>query len=163
MWAGSLIPINAELVIVAETAAQVDEATVRLARVGIENVRGYLLADVERWKSEGAVVEQIKQLSVDELKERIAAGDLQVLDVRRPNEYQSGHVPGASHTPLSILEKNISNLDLKPNEETAVICAGGYRSSAAASLMQKHGFTNLVNVTGGTSAWVNAGYPVETK
>jgi hydroxyacylglutathione hydrolase len=163
MWAGSLIPLNSELVIVAETSAQVDEAIVRLARVGIENVRGYLLADVDRWASEGAVVEKIPQLSVSELKDRIAAGNLQVLDVRRPNEYESGHVPGASHSPLSVLEKNISSLDLKADQETAVICAGGYRSSAAASLMQKHGFTNLINVTGGTTAWVNAGYPVETE
>ncbi len=163
MWAGSLIPLNSELVIVAETSAQVDEAIVRLARVGIENVRGYLLADVARWTSEGLSVEKIKQLSVTELKDRIAAGNLQVLDVRRPGEYQAGHVPGAAHSQLSSLEKNISNLDLAGDKETAVICAGGYRSSAAASLLQKHGLANLINVTGGTTAWVNAGYPVETE
>ncbi len=162
MWAGSLIPITAEIVIVAETSAQVDESIVRLARVGIENVRGYLIADVDHWLSEGLGVELIRQLSVNELNERLASGDLQVLDVRRPAEYQTGHVPGAIHTPLSVLEKDISNLTLKTDHETAVICAGGYRSSAAASLMQKHGFTNLINVTGGTSAWVNAGFPVET-
>ena len=162
MWAGSLIPMNAEIVIVAETSAQVDESIVRLARVGIENVKGYLIADVDRWLREGLEIEQIKQLSVSELNERLASDELQVLDVRRPAEYQTGHVPGAAHTPLSVLEKNISTLTLKTDQETAVICAGGYRSSAAASLLQKYGFTNLINVTGGTNAWINAGLPVET-
>ena len=113
MWAGSLIPMNAEIVIVAETSAQVDESIVRLARVGIENVRGYLIADVDQWQRDGLAIERIKQLSVSELNERLASSDLQVLDVRRPAEYQTGHVPGAFHTPLSILEKNISNLTLR--------------------------------------------------
>lgn len=162
MWAGSLIPITADLVIVAETSAQVDESIVRLARVGIENVKGYLIADVDKWQSEGLGIERIKQLSVSELNQRLTSGNLQVLDVRRPAEYQAGHVPGALHAPLSILEKNLSLLTLKQDRETAVICAGGYRSSAAASLLQKHGFTNLINVTGGTNAWINADFPVET-
>lgn len=161
MWAGSLIPISAEIVIVAETSAQVDESIVRLARVGIENVRGYLIGDVDHWIREGLTVERIRQVSVSELKERIATGDLQVLDVRRPAEYQSGHVPGALHSALSGLEKTLPGLSLDRSKETAVICAGGYRSSAGASLLEKHGYTNLINVTGGTSAWINAGYPTE--
>jgi hydroxyacylglutathione hydrolase len=149
-------------VIVAETTAQVDESVVRLARVGIENVKGYLIGDADHWVREGLRVERIKQVSVNELKELISTGNMQVLDVRRPAEYGNGHVPGALHSQLSGLEKTLANLSLNRNEETAVICAGGYRSSAAASIMQKYGFTNLINVTGGTSAWINAGYPVET-
>src|SRR5438093_465540 len=162
MWAGCLIPINSDLVIIAETNAQVDESIVRLARVGIENVKGYLLADANYWTGEGLNIERLKQITVNQLNERIAGGALHVVDVRRPAEYQNGHVPGALHAQLSGLEKHLTDLPLPKDAETAVICAGGYRSSAAASLMQKHGFTNLINVTGGTSAWVNAGYPVET-
>jgi hydroxyacylglutathione hydrolase len=162
MWAGSLIPMSAEMVIVAETSAEVDESIVRLARVGIENVKGYLIGDSHDWTREGLVVKRVKQSTVTELKERISRGELQVVDVRRPTEYQSGHVPGALHFGLAALEKHIAELPFAKDAETAVICAGGYRSSAAASLMQKHGFTNLMNVTGGTSAWINAGYPVET-
>ena len=161
MWAGSLISMNTDLVLIAETSAQVDEAIVRLARVGIENVRGYLLADPDDWKEQNLAVETIPQVSVTELNERIKEGTLQVLDVRRSAEYQSGHVPGAYHTPLSLIEKQLDSITLVKNKETAVICAGGYRSSAAASLMQKHGFTNLINVTGGTNAWVTAGLPLE--
>lgn len=162
MWAGSLVPMNAELILIAETTTQVDEAVVRLARVGIENVRGYLLADAEHWKEQGLSIETIAQVSVHELNERIKNGALQLLDVRRPAEYEIGHVPGARHTPLSVIEKQLESIEFARDKETAVICAGGYRSSAAASLLQKHGFTNLINVTGGTNAWINAGLPVET-
>ena len=63
--------------------------------------------------------------------------------------------------PLLSLQQNLSNLGLDPTKPTAVICAGGYRSSAATSILQQHGFSNLLNVTGGTSAWIDAGYPVE--
>jgi rhodanese-related sulfurtransferase len=162
MWAGSLVPMNTDIIVIAETSAQVDEAVVRLARVGIENVRGFLLADLDQWSRAGVKVEKIRQLSVGELNNKIKDGTLQLLDVRRPAEYRSGHVPGAYHSALSTIEKQIESLSFDKDKETAVICAGGYRSSAAASLMQKHGFTNLLNVTGGTNAWVSAGYSVES-
>jgi hydroxyacylglutathione hydrolase len=161
MWAGSLIPLTAEIVIVAETTAQVDEARVRLARVGIENVRGYLIADVEEWREAGLNVQTLAQISVAELNDRLADGGLRVIDVRRPAEYESGHVPGAFHVQLSGLEKSLESIPFARGEETAIICAGGYRSSAAASLLQRHGFANLLNVIGGTTAWINEGLPVE--
>jgi hydroxyacylglutathione hydrolase len=161
MWAGSLLQLNAEIVIVAETNAQVDEAIVRLARVGIENVKGYVLADVEQWTKTGLKVQTIAQISVSELNEKLSQGDLRVIDVRRPGEYELGHVPGAFPAPLSNLEKVVNELPFEPDEQTAIICAGGYRSSAAGSLLQKYGFSNLLNVTGGTNAWINEGFPVE--
>jgi rhodanese-related sulfurtransferase len=86
---------------------------------------------------------------------------MQIVDVRRAGEYVNGHVPRALNAPLSNLEKSLAPLNLEKDKVTAVICAGGYRSSAAASLLQKQGFSNLLNVVGGTGAWVNAGYPVE--
>jgi hydroxyacylglutathione hydrolase len=83
-----------------------------------------------------------------------------VVDVRRPGEYAAGHVPGALSRPLHRLEREVGTLD--PTRPTAVICAGGYRSSAAASLLRRRGFSELSNVVGGTSAWIAAGYEVET-
>ena len=163
MWAGSLIPLNSSIVLIADTAAQVDESVVRLARVGIENVKGYLEGGVENWRRAGLPVDSIPQLSVNELKEKLATiADLQVVDVRRPGEYGNGHVPRAYNAPLATLGKTAAQLPFEKNKPTAVICAGGYRSSAAASLLQKFGFTRLLNVSGGTGAWINAGYPVET-
>jgi rhodanese-related sulfurtransferase len=70
-------------------------------------------------------------------------------------------VPRAITAPLSHLQETASTLPLNPAKTTAVICAGGYRSSAAASILEQIGFSNLVNVTGGTSAWINAGFEVE--
>ncbi|HEY3582411.1 MAG TPA: rhodanese-like domain-containing protein [Pyrinomonadaceae bacterium] len=163
IWAGSLIPLNAAIVLIADTAAQVDESVVRLARVGIENVKGYLEGGVENWRDAGLPVDSIPQLSVNELKEKLATSkDLQIVDVRRPAEYGNGHVPRALNAPLATLGRVGAELPFEKNKPTAVICAGGYRSSAAASLLEKFGFTNLLNVSGGTGAWINAGYPVET-
>ena len=161
MWAGCLIPLNASIVVIADTGAQVDEAVVRLARVGIENVEGYLEGGVQSWRDAGLPVDAIAQISVAELNERIANDDLQIVDVRRPAEYGNGHVPHALNAPLASLDKSVGPLDLQKDKLTAVICAGGYRSSAAASLLQQQGFSNLLNVAGGTGAWVNAGFPVD--
>ena len=154
MWAGSLISLNAGIVIIADTGAQVDESVLRLARVGIENVKGYLEGGVQSWRDAGLPVESIPQVSVEELKEQMANGELQIVDVRRPGEYVNGHVPRAFNAPLASLDKSLGPLSLEKNKPTAVICAGGYRSSAAASLLQKQGFTNLLNVSGGTGAWI---------
>jgi hydroxyacylglutathione hydrolase len=163
IWAGSLIPLNAAIVLIADTAAQVDESVVRLARVGIENVKGYLEGGVENWRRAGLPVDSIPQVSVNELKEKLATiADLQIVDVRRPTEYGNGHVPRAFNAPLATLGRVAAQLPFEKNKPTAVICAGGYRSSTAASLLEKFGFTKLLNVSGGTGAWINAGYPVET-
>jgi hydroxyacylglutathione hydrolase len=161
MWAGSLIPLNAAIVVIADTSAQVDESVVRLARVGIENVKGFLEGGVESWRVAGFPVDAIEQVTVAQLKEQLANEDLQIVDVRRPGEYVNGHVPRALNAPLASLDKSLGPLPLKKDKLTAVICAGGYRSSAAASLLQKEGFSNLLNVSGGTGAWIQAGYPVE--
>ena len=161
IWAGSLIPLTASLVVIADTGAQVDETVVRLARVGIENVKGYLEGGVQRWCDAGLPVETLPQVSVAELNERIANDKLQIVDVRRPAEYVNGHVPRALNAPLASLDKSLGPLNLEKDKLTAVICAGGYRSSAAASLLQQQGFSNLINVAGGTGAWINAGYTIE--
>ncbi len=159
-WAGALIPMGAPIIVVADEPAQVDEAVTRLARVGIESVKGYLGGGMLAWDNAGLPMATIPQITVDELKHRIdEQADLQIIDVRRPGEYSAGHAPGAVNAQLADLEKSLAPFD--PNRQTAVICAGGYRSSAAAGILALRGFKNLLNVVGGTSAWVNAGYPVE--
>ena len=162
MWAGTLIPMKTPIILVADSEEKIDEAVMRLARVGIESVKGYLAGGIDAWKESGAEVAVVPQISVDRLNELISkAPDLQILDVRRPPEYQSGHAPHAITAPLSDLKTSIGTLPLDPAKQTAVICAGGYRSSAATSLLEQQGFTNLLNVTGGTGAWISAGFPVE--
>lgn len=161
-WAGTLIAMGTPLVLVAESEEKATEARIRLARVGLENVNGYLAGGIDAWKLAGFEVATVPQISVAELKELIASRpDLQVVDVRRPGEYESGHAPRAATAPLSNLNDTLPSLKLDPTKLTAVICAGGYRSSAATSIMQPKGFTNLLNVTGGTGAWIKAGYGLE--
>src|SRR5262245_11319937 len=160
-WAGSLIPMGTPLVIVAEDEASVDEAVTRLARVGIESVKGFLGRGMYDWDQAGLETATIAQMPVDELRQQIdEKADLQIVDVRQPAEYQSGHVPGAISAPLAQIASELAGLD--PKRPTAVICAGGYRSSAGTGILRRRGFRELFNIVGGTSAWINAGHPVET-
>lgn len=160
-WAGTLVAMEKPLILVASGEEKIDEALTRLARVGIESVRGSLSGGMEAWLEARLPVALIEQISVDDLRERIERkDDLQVLDVRRPAEYKDGHVPQALSVPLAPeLAETLSHLDRA--RTTAIICAGGYRSSAATSLLEQHGFQHLLNVAGGTSAWIGAGHPVE--
>jgi hydroxyacylglutathione hydrolase len=159
-WAGQLIKFDAPIVIVAEGESKVDEAVIGLARVGIENVKAYLAGGMDAWRRAGLSVSVIAQISVDDLSELLSSRkDMQVIDVRQPGEYDSGHVPSAVNAPLARVDERAPEFD--PNRRTAVICAGGFRSSAATSILERLGFKNLLNVLGGTGAWVKAGYPVE--
>ena len=161
-WAGTLIPMGIPVIVVADNLEEVDEAVMRLARVGLENVKGFLGEGMYAWDRAGLETSSIAQMPVDELHNRIEENaDLQIIDVRRPAEYDSGHASGATNAPLASLENQVSELDSK--RPTAVICASGYRSSMGASLLEKHGFRDLYNVVGGTSAWINSGYEVEAR
>jgi rhodanese-related sulfurtransferase len=159
-WAGALLPVGAPIVLVAEEEAALREATLRLARVGHESVVGHLAGGMGAWAHDGLAADQLEQVTVQDLAERMGRDKgVQVLDVRRPGEHEGGHVPGAKSFPLDGFAAATPALD--PTRPTYVICASGYRSVAALSLLRRRGFTHVVNVVGGTSAWVAAGYPVE--
>jgi glyoxylase-like metal-dependent hydrolase (beta-lactamase superfamily II)/rhodanese-related sulfurtransferase len=163
-WAGSLIPMASPILIVADNDERIEEAQLRLARVGLENVQGYLVGGMNAWQEAGLERAAVQQITVAELKELIdTRSDLQLIDVRRPGEHDSGHAPHAISSPLATLREVLPHLNLSPNKQTAVICAGGYRSSAGTSILQQLGFNDLLNVTGGTKAWIDAGYEVETR
>lgn len=151
-WAGTLIPIGTPIAIVAEDASHVDEAFMRLARVGLETVKGFIL--IGDYTNDKKVVEQ---KSVEETK--AALGDVQFVDVRRPAEHANGHAPGTINLPLHSLSRELDRLD--PAKPTYVICQSGYRSSVGASLLENAGFTEIYNVTGGTKAWIDAGFETE--
>jgi hydroxyacylglutathione hydrolase len=159
-WAGALVPADRPMVLVGDDAASADEAATRLARVGLDRVLGHLDGGVLAWHAAGRSLATTPQITVDELQAQAReVPTLQVVDVRRPAEFASGHVPGAVNRPLDRLERDRMSLDAR--RPTAVICAGGYRSAAGASLLQRLGFTELRNVVGGTSAWIEAGNPVD--
>jgi hydroxyacylglutathione hydrolase len=154
-WCGTLLPEDARIVIVAESAEKSQEAVMRLARVGMENIEGWLDGGVLAWVEAGHATEELPQVSTSELQEEL--GEVRVIDVRRPSEFAEGHVPGAVNVPLHELPQRIGEV----SGPVAVICAGGYRSSMAASLLARNGLAQLQNVIGGTAAWMRAGFAVE--
>jgi hydroxyacylglutathione hydrolase len=159
-WSGTLLSLSAPIVMVAASEAEAQEGVMRLGRVGLENVAGFLEGGIEGWTAAGLPLETISQISVHELHDRLASsGDLQIIDVRDPGEFEEGHIPTAASVPLGMLREKMVGLDHQ--KFSAVICGGGYRSSAAASLLSRDGFANLLDVVGGTSAWIGAGYEVE--
>lgn len=159
-WAGTLISLNTPIILVAEDLDKVTEAVTRLARIGIETVKGYLEGQLSTWDKSQLDITKIVQLSVSDLHSQLEEKtDLQLVDVRRPAEYKTGHTPKALNIQLANLEKELSKL--KAEKPTAIICASGYRSSIAASILARQGFNKLYNVVGGTSAWINAGYQTE--
>ncbi len=155
-WAGSLIKPEIPLLIVAEDASSADEAWTRLARVGLEKVSGYLKDGILAWHEAGLPLARMEQIAVQELRERIEADTVDiVIDVRRPPEWNGGHIESSVNMPLNHLSE--SALGLNRDSGIAVICAGGYRSSIASSLLEQLGFRHVVNVAGGMAAWKNAG------
>jgi len=153
-WAGTLIKRGTPLLLVAEDQEGVNEAVQRLARVGIESVKGFLGGGMYAWDKAGEAVRVIPQMPVDELRHQLEEGaQLQLLDVRRPNEYSGGHAPGFVSVPLPQLEKELEKFDRA--RPIAVMCQGGYRSSAGTSILAKHGFEKIYNVVGGFTAWTS--------
>ena len=152
-WAGTLIEIGTPIAIAADTPEQVDEAFMRLARVGIETVKGFIL--MKDYAGEKATVEQI---AVEKVKD-VLSGDIQFVDVRRVAEHAGGHAPNTINIPADSLAKEIDKLN--PDKPTYVICQSGYRSSLATSILENAGFREIYNVTGGTQAWINAGFAAE--
>ena len=159
-WTGSLVPPAAEIVSVADNEEEVDEAFTRLARVGLEKVRGFLQGGMCARDQAGNETATVEQIAVDELNSRTQEDEtLQILDVRKPAEFRDGHVSRASNIPLADLRKRLVELD--PAASFAVICQGGYRSSAATSILAANGFDRITNVVGGTEAWIGCGLEVE--
>jgi hydroxyacylglutathione hydrolase len=154
-WAGSVIGLDHELILVAEDSKAADEARNRLARVGIERVAGFIEDGVAGWVRDGLPLQQTDQISVQELAVQT---DLQIVDVRRPPEWSAGHIEGAVLCPLDRLSKSISELDRA--KTLAVHCKSGYRSMIACSILQANGFERVINVLGGFDAWAGAGLPV---
>ena len=154
-WAGTMIPIGTPIAIAADSREQVDEAFMRLARVGHETVKGYvLMPDVAvASKHVGQIpVEGVARLMNEDEK-------IQFVDVRRQAEFAGGNAVGAVNIPLDKLPREFDQLD--PKAPTYVICQSGYRSSVATSILENAGFAEVYNVIGGTKAWTDANLPVD--
>ena len=156
-WAGTVLGLSAHPVLIAGSDAQLEEARLRLTRVGIEVLDGYLHGGVAAWKQAGFPVATMAQITVDELNARLPSHQLQVLDVRREPEWDAAHIESATWWPLDNFK--VSPPEMNHEAPLAVHCKGGYRSMIASSLLQRAGFKQVMNVVGGFDAWQQAKLP----
>ncbi len=153
-WVGTLLRPDQPMLLVAEPARS-EEAVTRLARVGYEEVAGILDGGCDAWRAAGLPVDSVPLVPAAMLR----PGDHTVLDVRRKAEWERFHLPSATHVPLAQLRERLPALDR--GVEWSVVCATGYRSSIAASLMKREGFSGVRNVVDGMDGYRAAGLPVE--
>ena len=146
VWAGTLLDINTPLLLLTEKGKE-EESVIRLARVGYENIKGYLEGGIEAWKNSGNKMDAVSSITPEEFAKLVNAGNAAVLDVRRDGEFNNSCVRDAEHFSLDDLRNTFRSLDKK--KTYLIHCAGGYRSMIAASILKAQGFTNLVNVYGG--------------
>ena len=162
-WSGSLLPFKSPLVLVTEAGME-KETVIRLARVGFSNVVGYLEGGFDAWKASGEPIDMIIDVEADELAMDIPFDDhLVVLDVRRPAEYNLGHVKDAINIPLNEMTDLVNIADLEEEQNIYIHCAGGYRSVIAASLIKRQGLHNIRNVVGGWNKIKEEGKIEKTK
>jgi glyoxylase-like metal-dependent hydrolase (beta-lactamase superfamily II)/rhodanese-related sulfurtransferase len=148
-WAGMLLPFKSKIILVTETGKE-EETVTRLARVGFENVAGYLNGGFETWNNAGETIDLIVDVEADELMMDIPHDPkLLVVDVRREQEFEEGHLDKALNLPLQDMTDPALLAQFEDDQNLYIHCAGGYRSVIAASLMKKEGIHNLRNVLGG--------------
>jgi rhodanese-related sulfurtransferase len=158
LWVGAVIPTDVHLLLVTEPGKE-QESILRLARVGYEKILGYLDGGIEAWKSAGEPVAVVNTISAEEFEKQFNADNkASIIDVRKKGEFGTAHLTTANHVCLSEVAKRMSEFD--KTQKHYVHCAGGYRSMIAVSMMQKEGFTNLINIDGGFSAISKTNMPV---
>lgn len=159
-WAGALLAHDRPIVLIASPGSQ-DEAALRLGRIGFDRVVGYLQDGMMALASRDDLVGRLERITALTLQEQLEAGGTHcVLDVRAAGEFEESHIPDATHIALPQLLRRLA--DVPRDRPVIVHCAGGYRSAVAASLLQLHGFDQVLDLVGGMSAWEAAGLQTVT-
>jgi len=157
-WVGTLITdIKQPIVLVCDEGSE-QETVTRLSRVGYDNTHGYLKGGIAAWKAAGKDVDTIESISAQEFADRMKVGALRVFDVRKPSEWNNGHVDGAEHACLSELNDHMA--ELSATEPNYIHCQGGYRSMVAASILKARGMDNVIDVAGGYGAISKTDVPI---
>lgn len=148
VWVGSLIDIDQPIVLITEDG-KAEESILRLARVGFENVIGFLDGGIRTWTKSGKAVQTVESIVPDKTMDYVGEG-YEILDVRRNTETETEHVKGALNIPLVELKESLDKLD--KDGKYIVHCAGGYRSMVAVSILKSAGIKNILNVYHGFDA-----------
>lgn len=153
VWAGWLLDPDIPILLVPESDGEVETLVKRFLRTGYKEFAGYLAGGMSAWIQAGKKIQQRGSTSVHELQSLIEKqpGEIQIVDVRTPSEWEAGHIPEAVHLFLPEIEEKADQLDR--SKPTFTYCASGYRASIAASLLLKLGFENVHNVPGSWKAW----------
>jgi rhodanese-related sulfurtransferase len=159
-WAAMLLSATQKLAIVAESEQHADEAHNRLARVGLDGVIGYSLADERQWRQEKIELASISILRCDTVRQRLERDpSVQLVDVRSRAEWLSGHLPGAISVPLLDLDSRIQLID--PSRSSLVYCYEGFRAATAASILLREGSREISILIDGVEGWLALGLPLE--
>jgi hydroxyacylglutathione hydrolase len=152
-WAGTLLPNNKAIILVTEPGKE-QESITRLARVGYDNVIGYLEGGYPAWQASNYPIDMIIDVEADELVMDIKYdNNLVIMDVRKQGEYDAAHLKGAVLNTLDAFPTNpLAMATIEDTDNVYIHCAGGYRSVIAASLIKRQGFHNIHNVLGGFAA-----------
>jgi len=155
MWAAWVVPYDTPLLLIGDDS-KLEEATRALIRVGLDDVEGFLQGGMSAWSDAGLSMARTPQLAPGELQCQLtASGRPQVLDVRTDDEWRESHLPGALHIMGGYLPDRVG--ELARDRPLVVMCGSGYRSTIAASVLERAGFTDITNLTGGMKAWKDAG------
>ncbi|MFN3256580.1 MAG: MBL fold metallo-hydrolase [Ilumatobacter sp.] len=153
-FAGSIVPSDVDIVLVADDGFEL-EAKNRLARIGFDRVVGFLQHPLAVMADNPGRVRQASRLTAMEFDgRRDQIEGLQLVDIRNPGEVALGTIDGAVDIAVGQLPTRLGELD--PSAPTVVYCAGGYRSSVAASLLRQAGFEDVSDILGGYGAWIDA-------
>ncbi len=155
----AFVPSGAPVLFVTDGPSDIERAGHSFARVGVDEVVGFLPRGMTEWRSEGLSIETVPQITVYDLADWIEERpELVVIDVREPFEWLEGHIEGAFHLPMLEAVKRLG--EVPSDRPKAVLCAGGLRSSTVISALKRQGIQGWYNVSGGMTAWHKAGYPV---
>ena len=149
-WVGALIPDLQQPIILVADAGREEEVVTRLSRVGYDNTMGYLAGGIEAWKAAGKELEQIEQITATDIAQRVQNESLNILDVRKPSEWEAEHLEGVPNLPLDYLNDHMDEIDA--NQTYYAHCAGGYRSVIFNSILKARGYHNIVDIAGGFKA-----------
>ncbi|MFL5640489.1 MAG: rhodanese-like domain-containing protein [Gemmatimonadaceae bacterium] len=163
-WTGALVQENADFYLITEIASDdaVKLVLQDLCKIGLTRVRGIFRVNViDEWQSRRGALQQVPQLDPADVTKLVGTNGVQVVDVRNPDEWRRGHLPGAIHIPLAALPDRLSEID--PSAPIVLHCQGGSRSSIAASVLQAHRLNNVSNLASGYDGWVKAGLEIESE
>ncbi len=145
-WVGALITDIHQPILIVADADKKEEVVTRLSRVGYDNAIGFLEGGIEAWKNAGLETDSMPTISSSEFEAKYAA-DLNLLDVRKPGEFEAEHIETAESVPLDFINSNMEKID--PDKQYYAHCAGGYRSVIFGSILKSRGLHNVTNIEGG--------------